>query len=51
MTTIEAENKELKKEVIRLRMIIMNEGAKWKAHHKDESKKKYWHDFMDKAVQ
>ena len=49
--TTEQENEHLRKEVIRLRMIIMNEGAKWKAHHKDESKKKYWQDFMNKAVQ
>ena len=48
--TTEQENEYLKKEVIRLRMIIMNEGAKWFTHHKDEAGKKYWQDFMNKAV-
>ena len=50
MITIEEESEHLRKEVIRLRMIIMTEGAKWKAHHKDESKKKYWLDFMSSAI-
>ena len=38
MITIEEESEHLRKEVIRLRMIIMTEGAKWKAHHLEQNK-------------
>ena len=48
--TTEQENEELKKEVIRLRIIIMMEGAKWLANHNDEAGKKYWLDFMSSSI-
>ena len=51
MTIIEAENEELKKEVLRLRMIIAREGVKWLTHHEDKEKKKYWQDFMSQVIQ